>query len=80
MPNALLARFEGAPSLVVLGAEAQFEAILARQTPDSEKRRRADFVINTGLGLDYAQAQVDAVITALRARAVTTQDAGGTGN
>lgn len=60
--------------------EAQFEAILARQTPDSEKRRRADFVINTGLGLDYAQAQVDAVITALRARAVTTQDAGGTGD
>lgn len=28
MPNALLARFEGAPSLVVLGAEAQFEASL----------------------------------------------------
>jgi dephospho-CoA kinase len=48
--------------------EEQFEAILARQTPDSEKRRRADFVINTGLGLDYAQAQVDEVIRALRAR------------
>lgn len=47
--------------------EEQFEAILARQTPDSEKRRRADFVINTGLGLDYAQAQVDEVIRALRA-------------
>jgi dephospho-CoA kinase len=47
--------------------EEQFEAILARQTPDSEKRRRADFVINTGLGLDYAQAQVDEVIAALRA-------------
>jgi dephospho-CoA kinase len=48
--------------------EEQFEAILARQTPDSDKRRRADFVINTGLGLDYAQAQVDEVIRALRAR------------
>lgn len=47
--------------------EEQFEAILARQTPDSEKRRRADFVINTGLGLDYAEAQVDEVIRALRA-------------
>jgi dephospho-CoA kinase len=47
--------------------EEQFEAILARQTPDSDKRRRADFVINTGLGLDYAQAQVDEVIRALRA-------------
>lgn len=47
--------------------EEQFEAILARQTPDSEKRKRADFVINTGLGLAYAQAQVDEVIRALRA-------------
>ncbi len=47
--------------------EEQFTAILARQTPDSEKRRRADFVINTGLGLDYAEAQVDEVIRALRA-------------
>lgn len=47
--------------------EEQFEAILARQTPDSEKRRRADFVINTGLGLAYAEAQVDEVIRALRA-------------
>jgi len=47
--------------------EEQFAAILARQTPDSEKRRRADFVINTGLGLDYAEAQVDEVIRALRA-------------
>lgn len=47
--------------------EAQFMAILARQTPDAEKRKRADFIINTGLGLEYAQAQVDAVINALRA-------------
>lgn len=54
--------------------EAQFMAILARQTPDAEKRKRADFVINTGLGLEYAQAQVDEVINALRLSAVTAKE------
>ncbi|MDP3737350.1 MAG: dephospho-CoA kinase [Hyphomonadaceae bacterium] len=48
--------------------EAEFEAILARQTPDSVKRRRADFVINTGFGFPYAEAQVDAILEALRSR------------
>ncbi len=46
--------------------EAEFEKILARQTPDSVKRERADFVINTGLGFPYAEAQVDAILAALR--------------
>jgi dephospho-CoA kinase len=46
--------------------EADFEAILARQLPDSEKRERADFTINTGYGFEYAQAQVDEIIKALR--------------
>jgi dephospho-CoA kinase len=41
-------------------------AILARQTPDDEKRRRADFVIDTGHGLDSAREQVRQVIAALR--------------
>jgi dephospho-CoA kinase len=49
--------------------EADFEAILARQTPDSVKRARADFVINTALGFDYAGAQVDAILAAIRAGA-----------
>lgn len=48
--------------------EAEFEAILARQTPDSEKRARADFVIETGFGFAHAEAQVDEVLKALRAR------------
>jgi dephospho-CoA kinase len=41
----------------------KFEAILKRQTPDSEKRDRADFVIDTGNGLDEARKQVREVLT-----------------
>ena len=40
----------------------RFEAILARQTPDAEKRRRADFVIDTGRGLDAARARVAEIV------------------
>ena len=47
---------------------AKFEAILARQTPDAEKRARADFVIDTGQGLDHARDQVRAVLSTLRNR------------
>jgi dephospho-CoA kinase len=40
----------------------RFEAILARQVPDAEKRRRADFVVDTGRGLEAARAQVDEIV------------------
>ncbi len=46
--------------------EARFSAILAKQMPDAEKRRRADHVIDTGRGLDAARRQVDAVLAGLR--------------
>lgn len=46
--------------------EAKFEAILARQMPDAEKRARADFVIDTGVSFDETRAQVRAVLDALR--------------
>ena len=36
----------------------KFEAILKRQTPDSDKRKQADFVVDTSLGLEAAQADV----------------------
>lgn len=45
---------------------AKFEAILARQTPDADKRARADFVIDTGQGLDRARQQVRDLLTRLR--------------
>lgn len=45
----------------------RFEAILAKQMPDAEKRRRADFVVDTGAGLAEAQAQVQAILRELTA-------------
>ena len=45
----------------------KFEMILSRQVPDAEKRRRADFLIDTGHGLDMARRRVREIIQALRA-------------
>ncbi|MER9653252.1 dephospho-CoA kinase [Mesorhizobium sp. M0152] len=42
--------------------EEKLASILAKQVPDAEKRRQADFVIDTGQGLDAARAQVEAII------------------
>ena len=44
----------------------KFEAILARQMPDAEKRARADFVIDTGGDLEVTRSQVRGVLDALR--------------
>lgn len=40
----------------------RFEAILARQSPDAEKRRRADFIIDTGEGLEATRARVAEIV------------------
>lgn len=44
----------------------RFDAILAQQMADAEKRARAHFVVETGHGLEHARAQVDAIVEALR--------------
>jgi dephospho-CoA kinase len=44
---------------------ARFEALLARQTPDVDKRRRAHFVIDTGGSLDDSRRQAEDVLRAL---------------
>lgn len=44
----------------------KFAMILERQMPDAEKRRRADFVIDTGHGLEAARKQVLDIIERLR--------------
>ena len=43
----------------------RFDVILARQMPDAEKRARADFVIDTGRGLEAARAEVEAIVAAV---------------
>lgn len=47
----------------------KFEAILNRQVPDAQKRARADFVVDTGKGMDAARAQVRDIIGQLAAAA-----------
>ncbi len=46
----------------------KLEAILLKQMPDADKRSRADFVVDTSLGLAHAEAQVVAIIDALKHR------------
>lgn len=49
-------------------ANEKLDQILSRQVPDAEKRRRADFVVDTGLDLDGTFAQVDRIVEALKIR------------
>lgn len=46
--------------------EEKLAVILSRQLPDSEKREKADFLIDTGLGLERAKARVREIIASLR--------------
>jgi dephospho-CoA kinase len=45
--------------------EEKFAAILAKQLPDAEKRRRADFVLDSSRDFDYARAQVRDILSAV---------------
>ena len=49
--------------------EEKFRAILARQVPDAEKRRLADFIVDSSQGMEAARDQVRAIIDALVDRA-----------
>jgi dephospho-CoA kinase len=43
----------------------RLEALLARQTPDTEKRQRADFVVDSGQGIERARDQVRRILAAV---------------
>jgi dephospho-CoA kinase len=44
---------------------AKLDSILARQTPDIEKRARADFVVDTGTDLSTTESQVRDILACL---------------
>ena len=43
----------------------KLEALLARQMPDAEKRRRADFVVDSAHGIEHARTQVRQILAAV---------------
>ena len=45
--------------------EEKFATLLAKQVPDEEKRRRADFIVDSSRGFDYARAQVRDILEAI---------------
>ncbi len=46
----------------------KFEAILQKQVPDREKRKQADFIVDSSKGLAAARAQVVDIVEALSAK------------
>ncbi len=46
-------------------SENRFQALVGKQLPDAEKRRRAHFLIDTGLGMDPARRSVEAILKAI---------------
>lgn len=45
--------------------EQKFAALLAKQLPDAEKRRRADFVVDSSQGFDHTRAQIQDILRAV---------------
>jgi dephospho-CoA kinase len=49
-------------------SEAKFNALLARQMSDAQKRSQADYVVMTDQGLDHAREQVKMILAEIRTR------------
>jgi len=48
--------------------DEKFNMILSRQMPDAEKRVRADYIIDTGHGIEAAKARVNEIIADIKDR------------
>ena len=48
--------------------EEKFQALLARQLPDVEKRQQAHYLVMTDKGLDHAREQVRMILADIRAK------------
>ena len=46
----------------------KLELILARQVPDAEKRRRADYLVDSAQGLQAARRQVAAILADIESK------------
>jgi dephospho-CoA kinase len=66
-PDAQRARVLQRPGMTA----AKLDALLKRQTPDADKRRRADFVVDTNGPTAACDAQVDAILSKLESRTGT---------
>jgi dephospho-CoA kinase len=42
--------------------DAKFQALLAKQLPDADKRARADFIVDSGHGVEQARTQVREIL------------------
>ncbi len=63
-PDVQRARVLARPNMT----EEKLQAILAHQVPDAEKRARADYIVDTGLGMEAARTAVAALVEELRGR------------
>lgn len=52
-------------------SEERFSDILAKQMPDAEKRKKAEFIVDSSISLEDAQAQVRAILKQIRSRSGT---------
>ena len=53
--------------------QEKLDAILARQTPDAEKRKRADFVVDTSAGLEPVRARIGDILAAVATMPIRRQ-------